>query len=186
MAKANAAKPRHAQRPLGFYETPSGLLEDTREQIPFLPAPTLDPFAGRGRLIAGTTARGIELSPDVIAAAAASARLEVGDGLAVDWSGENIIGNPPFYLLDRVLAKIGEDNPASALILMRIGVLAGAKRAPLWRQAPPRALFFLSSRPSFTGDGRTDSADYVWALWWPAAPPLLPRIGWILKRRAWR
>lgn len=48
--------------------------------------------------------------------------------------------------------------------LLRLAFLASAKRAPFWRTAPLREMFVLSERPSFTSDGRTDSADYAFYL----------------------
>ena len=49
--------------------------------------------------------------------------------------------------------------------LLRLAFLESAKRIPFWNEHPCRKVFVLSSRPSFTGDGRHDSAAYGF-FWW--------------------
>lgn len=51
-------------------------------------------------------------------------------------------------------------------ILQRLNWMASEERAPWLRRNPP-GVYVLPNRPSFTGDGHTDGADYAWYLWPP-------------------
>jgi len=48
--------------------------------------------------------------------------------------------------------------------LLRLGIIEGRVRYPLFRDTPPRAIFALSTRPSFDGEGN-DQTSYGF-FWW--------------------
>lgn len=48
--------------------------------------------------------------------------------------------------------------------LLRLGIVEGRDRFPLFRDHPPRKVFALSTRPTFTG-GSSDQTSYGW-FWW--------------------
>lgn len=72
-----------------------------------------------------------------------------------------VVTNPPFSLAFD-FAKHAVAHADHVFLLLRLGFLASRKRAEWWKQNRPSAMFVLSSRPSFTSDGKTDSADYFW------------------------
>jgi hypothetical protein len=49
-------------------------------------------------------------------------------------------------------------------MLMRINYLGSIKRHEWWKDRCPTALYVLSKRPSFTGEG-TDATEYCWYVW---------------------
>lgn len=76
-----------------------------------------------------------------------------------------IIGNPPYNNAEAHVRRALEVAPYVGFLL-RAGFLAGRARGDgLWKEFPPRSVHILSRRPSFTADGRSDSADYVWVQW---------------------
>lgn len=87
----------------------------------------------------------------------------------LEWKFENerfdfIITNPPFSLakefIDKSLALAN-----CVIMLLPQSFFGSLSRKEFWRQHPPTAQFILSKRPSFTGDGKTDSEVYSWVVW---------------------
>lgn len=88
------------------------------------------------------------------------------DYFANKYSADVIISNPPFSLAQEFLEKaIGELEPGGMLVfLLRVNYLGSQKRYDsLWQQDryKPRQIITLVQRPSFTGDGATDSTEYA-------------------------
>jgi hypothetical protein len=79
-----------------------------------------------------------------------------------------ILANPPFKLamefLERALAEV--EFGGEVAFLLRLCFLASMKRAAFHR-SHPCDIYILPKRPSFTPDGRTDSADYAWFVYGP-------------------
>ena len=74
------------------------------------------------------------------------------------------IMNPPYsHAQEFVTAAIGIYPRVAALL--RLGFLASRKRHDWWKRHSPDAIAVLSARPSFTGDGKVDATDYMWAFW---------------------
>lgn len=75
-----------------------------------------------------------------------------------------VIGNPPYTnamgFTERSLI-LGEH----VVFILRQGFLASVKRAKFFRENPPVSVWNQPNRPSFTGDGSTDTADYCWVVW---------------------
>lgn len=74
-----------------------------------------------------------------------------------------IVMNPP-YSLAFEFVKHALDLCPEVVALLRLSWLASAKRSG-WLRANMPNVYVLPNRPSFTGDGKTDSADYMWAHW---------------------
>lgn len=94
--------------------------------------------------------------------------------LSLDYNGKFagalIITNPPFSIADELimgrLVPFIEDEGGILVCLLRLAWVASQKRAEFHRRT--RAdIYVLPRRPSFTGDGKTDSADYAWFVWGP-------------------
>jgi len=75
-----------------------------------------------------------------------------------------IIGNPPYTYAREFISKCLSitDN---LVFILRQGFLSSADRAPFFRRYQPMLVGILPNRPSFSGDGKTDSADYCWVCW---------------------
>ena len=92
------------------------------------------------------------------------------------------ICNPPYALaqefVTKMLAERGPDTIVAALL--RLGFLGSRKRHEWWKENHPHAIRILSKRPSFTGDGKTDNSEYMWAIWFgrPSADNPRPRPLW--------
>ena len=118
-------------------------------------------------------------------------QLACADALSCDcdlwWDADLIITNPPFSLAQefveralatrRMFAMEGLSRLAHGLaqtsepktmptvaMLLRLAFLESAKRAAFHRRYPAD-VYVLSSRPSFTGDGKSDSCAYAWFVW---------------------
>jgi len=76
-----------------------------------------------------------------------------------------VIGNPPYTDAQDHVVRALEVSDRHVFFLLRLGFLESAKRLPFWREYPCRRVWVLSSRPSFTGNGRHDSCAYGW-FWW--------------------
>lgn len=95
---------------------------------------------------------------------AAKLSIESTDTVYRDPQVDLIITNPPFSLALQFLEKSLSEAP-TVVYLLRLRFLASVKRGAWWHMHPPTHQFVLSKRPSFTGDGRNDSADYAWFAW---------------------
>ena len=92
-----------------------------------------------------------------------------------------IVGNPPFSLATEFVEAclaLAKPQGATVALLLRLAFLESADRAAFHRREPAD-LYPLAKRPSFTSNGRTDSAAYAWWVWGPRRggrwfPPLLP------------
>jgi len=139
----------------------------------------LDPCAGEGALLrALAPMRGLRFGFEIDAArtakAAAFGEVLQRDALSPEpWrpAGRRascIIANPPFSFamefLERALAEV--EAGGEVAFLLRLCFLASMKRAAFHR-SHPCDIYILPKRPSFTPDGRTDSADYAWFVYGP-------------------
>lgn len=79
-----------------------------------------------------------------------------------------VLGNPPFSLAEahvRIALDRMRDGDVLALLL-RASFLAGqARTRGLFAEAPPSHVWHVAPRPSFTGDGKTDGAEYAVVVW---------------------
>lgn len=83
-----------------------------------------------------------------------------------------IITNPPYHSAEAFIRKARKSFPlATSAWLVRQGFLASEERAPLWKDVGAPDVYILPNRPSFTPDGKTDSADYCWIVLPPVARP---------------
>lgn len=76
-----------------------------------------------------------------------------------------IIGNPPFGEAEAHVRRALDITAQNVVFLLRLGFLESKQRIPFWRDFPCRRIWVLQERPSFTADGKTDSAAYGW-FWW--------------------
>lgn len=92
--------------------------------------------------------------------------LAFGDFVTMNWPygkrADVLVMNPPFsHALAFVMA--GFDRADIVVMLQRTNWLAPARASWLRRHMPN--VYQLPKRPSFTGDGKTDAAEYSWFVW---------------------
>jgi hypothetical protein len=127
----------------------------------------LDPCAGEGALLDAVLRRkpvgvhGIELDHG----RAGPRGYTCGDALTLPWPRcDSVLMNPPFSLWQPFVEMALIHAPSRVVVLLRLGALAGQKRAAFWKGAAENwgiTVHVLSKRPSFTGGGN-DSSDYAW------------------------
>lgn len=85
-------------------------------------------------------------------------------------SGADVyITNPPFSLAEsfaRSLIDRAASKGATVAMLLRLAFLESAARIP-FHAAHPADIYPFATRPSFSPDGKTDSAAYAWFVWGP-------------------
>lgn len=172
------------RRPLDAYYTPPAVARACVAALPCLAGATvLEPHAGGGSFVralgsAGALVTACDVNPAAPGLALAQSSW-VGDFLgyqppaAPAW----VIGNPPYCAAESHVRHALQVTGRHVVYLLRLAFLESIRRAPLWRAHPPRRVWVLSARPSFTGGG-TDSAAYGW-MWWDAEHRGPPTLGWL-------
>lgn len=176
MSSTNRGRARNA---LDQYETPWSAVEPLLPRL-YKHRVILDPCCGTGAMVMrvakelGGQALGIEVDekrPMTRAdwVVAPDGAVQVRDALSPEpWPrADLIITNPPFSLaMEFVRRALKERHERTVAMLLRLAFAASKVRAEFHR-ANPSDVFVLSKRPSFTSDGKSDSADYAWFVWGP-------------------
>ena len=167
-----------------FFETPAPITQAVWRSLYPRGLPgldVLDPCAGRGailqaidrseasRHVQGPKLRGIELDVGRAIECQRLHRCEVADAFTVDWGRPDlVVMNPPFCLAQEfVEAALARVTPGGSVVaLLRLAFLESAKRVP-FHKAQPSTVLILSSRPSLTANGKTDSSAYAWFVFEP-------------------
>lgn len=176
----STAEQSHQRHQFDFYQTPLPHVQAAFDLLPvsFTPSWVLDPGAGTG--VWGQEARrrypnariaGVELrdvpQPEEYAVWYSNTSF-VDAPVRFGCSYNLVVGNPPFKLSEefiRYSIKALWDG-GYLLFLLRLNYLESQSRGRgLWREYPPFRIGVYSSRPSFTGDGRTDPTGYMACLW---------------------
>ena len=98
-------------------------------------------------------------------------RLILGDFLSLAGNRpcfDIIISNPPYSLSEPIIRKAFSllMSDGYMVMLFRLQFLASLRRYPFWtHEFPPYEVMVCSDRPSFSGDGNTDSDDYMIVHW---------------------
>lgn len=139
-----------------FYPTP---LESFTPLLPYLhmlPQPIWEPACGDRRLIDAMKADGLDNTM--------GSDLSVGyDFLKDDIQYQTILTNPPFSLAQQ-FCEHAINHSKCTVLLLRLNFLGSKKRKLWWQDNEPGAIFVLSSRPDFTGEGG-DACEYGWFVW---------------------
>lgn len=183
---ARRAPPRDA---LDRYYTPDALAHTLVAALSGInPEVVVEPSVGDGAFARAVRARwpsayilGVDKAPTTRAAEC------VDDLITDDWPAfaaepfavDLVVGNPPYRDAEKHITAALALRPKCAAFLLRLGFLAGAKRAGFWRENPPSEVHVLSKRPSFTGDGRTDGSEYGWFVWDDMPSHTPPELCWI-------
>lgn len=143
------------RRKADFYPTP---LSAFLPLLPYLDRELVhhDPACGDNRLVDCLRENKFMASGDDLAYGA--------DFLEFDSYKPCILTNPPFSLAEEFIT-VARAHSKECFMLLRLNFLGGQKRKAFWKLNKPDALFVLSERPSFTGDGKTDACEYAWFYW---------------------
>ena len=84
-----------------------------------------------------------------------------------------IITNPPFYIAKDVIEKALVDVKIGGYVVMllRLNFFGSNERLPFWEKQLPTWAYVHHRRFSFTDDGKTDSIEYMHAVWQKGADP---------------
>lgn len=90
------------------------------------------------------------------------------DQFPAEWEDPKvIITNPPFRIAEEVLNRLLRDHAnADIFLLLRVNFVGSVRRQPFMEAYPPD-MYVLPNRPSFLGEGQTDSIEYAWFHWGP-------------------
>lgn len=185
-----SSSPKGPRRPQDRYFTPPRL---AREVVAALCAEgglgkgsvAWEPHCGDGAFVYAMRERGVvvvasDISPGDVEGAGTLDFLSVGAPMTKREARPTwVIGNPPFQGALRHIVQALEHTGRHVVFLLRLGFMASKRRMAFWEAHPPRRVWVLSQRPSFTG-GSTDSADYM-VVWWDlewAEPTTLAWLDW--------
>ena len=157
--------------PLDRYYTPPALAQQLVATLGILPGDVvLDPSAGGGAFLqcldpALHTLHAVDIDPHAPVFDQQVHGALCDDFLRYTGGADWIIGNPPYKHAESHLRHALGLARVGCAFLFRLSFLESRKRAALWKEHPPTVVHVLTRRPSFTADGRTDSAAYAWYVW---------------------
>lgn len=173
-----------------YYETPPWVTQHVLDGLALAEFDcVLEPCAGRGAIldvVAGAGFKGeviaVEVDPDRAAACRVnhpSARVINHDFLTLSPqelalppdARVLVVTNPPFsHAMEFIRACLPVTaHRGTVAMLLRLAFLESAKRR-VFHQENGAHVRILTKRPSFTGDGKTDSVAYAWFLWGDGKP----------------
>ena len=173
MSATGRGRPRN---PRDYYRTPAWCIEALLREEELLPD-VFDPACGDGAILAAIQEHGAdhivhaqELDHAVALEASQRLRIPVSVGDSLDpsacWPDGDVVMNPPYrQAADFVRRALREVPPRGKVCaLLRLNFLGSSrKRLDIVGPASDLArVLVLPKRPSFTGDGRSDSCEYAW------------------------
>ena len=176
------------RRPLDQYNTPVALARTLASLLPITPEQhVMEPHTGAGSFAeALVSLRGNkrlylnDIDPDQGGLLHVPERqrinrdfLSIRSDVKLDW----IIGNPPYR--DAIKhAQHAFGLARNVAFLMRLQWAGSWKRLDMWREHPPRKVWVVVPRPSFTGGGSDRAQEYAW-FWWDETYKGEPTIDWV-------
>lgn len=176
------------------YRTPDDVVDALLGVVHLSDGPICDPGCGEGaildRILGMTTGEhggpdlfGIEVDPARASVAGESHTVIQGDFLTMEAKtlpdANAVVMNPPFSLarefVDASIRLVTSRDLTGRRVwepgghvagLLRLAFLESQKRREWWWRNPAD-VYVLPKRPSFTGDGKTDSCAYAWFVWGP-------------------
>lgn len=164
-----------SRRSLDNYPTPSRLTDALLREVPIYGS-VLEPCAGEGLMARALQSLDRPIVRQVYcndidplygyAEAQDAADPKTGLWrLKMDW----VVTNPPYAQAMPILASAYRCAKVGVAFLLRLSFLEPTNGRREWLQAHQgelsHLLIFGSPRPSFTDDGRTDSATVAWMVW---------------------
>lgn len=89
-----------------------------------------------------------------------------------------IITNPPFYLAKEIIEKALDDVDEGGVVIMllRLNFFGSKERKKFLQENMPMFAYVHSKRIGFTNDGKTDSIEYMHAVWQKGNKPLFTKL----------
>lgn len=160
-----------------YYATPAWCVHRLLEACPLPGGRWLEPAAGEGAIVEAVN----EVRGDVkwwanephqpfVRESHDCYRVTARDFLGMpsdlcDIKRDVIITNPPYALAQDFVEHALSWEPRYVVMLLRLNYLGGSQRGAWLREHTPD-VYVLPNRPSFRADGKTDSCDYAWFVWW--------------------
>jgi len=172
---------------LDRYYTPQDVADACVGTLPTLQGlHVVEPSIGRGSFalsceVRGADIAGVDIDPDCPALQLGAVPVEIADfgvwtpARPVDW----FAGNPPYAQAEQHTRRALSMARRGVAFLLRLAFLESVKRTPFWMEHPPSEVHVLDRRPSFTEDGRSDSAAYAWFVWHTDRPHRGTRLDWL-------
>lgn len=162
---------RHAN---DYYPTPTALTLALLKEVPQIGGAIIEPCAAEGKIAdvlrAYPGVSGV-ITNDIDAAMPTRYHEDATDAYASFWlaPADWIVTNPPFNQADQFVRLAWLKARRGVAMLLRLSFMEPTrKRAQLLRTMGPymsHLIVFSQPRPSFTGNGRTDSATTAWFVW---------------------
>ena len=161
------------RRPLDAYPTPARLTEALLRHVP-IAGHVLEPCAGAGLMadsLQATPGVGVVYRNDISPGYDTLWTNDATDPRASMWKTEPdwVVTNPPYNEAAAILANAYRSATIGVAFLLRLSFLEPTNGRRDWLQAHRAELsdllIFGSPRPSFTDNGRTDSATVAWMVW---------------------
>lgn len=89
-----------------------------------------------------------------------------------------VITNPPFYLAKEIIQKALNDvaDNGFVIMLLRLNFFGSKERKQFLQDNMPVATYVHSRRMSFTADKKTDSIEYMHAVWQKGVSPTFTKL----------
>jgi hypothetical protein len=87
-----------------------------------------------------------------------------------------VVTNPPFSLAREIAMATLAHHPVYMALLLRCNTIGSSPWSHFWNSFPPTAIRTLKERPSYTGNNKTDAAEYMWAVWQRGQQPINLRV----------
>ena len=164
-----------ARRLLDNYPTPTRLTMGLLQYVPIV-GRVLEPCAGEGLMAETLQTFGLplrtvfrnDINPQYGYAWADDAA-DPGAALWREARPDWVVTNPPFNQAMPILESAYSHSRIGVAFLLRLSFLEPTNGRRAWLQAHAtemsNLIIFGSPRPSFTDDGRTDSATVAWMVW---------------------
>lgn len=156
--RPNKSGPKTVRDPKDFYATPHWVINELAKLIAWQDIRSFhEPCIGTGNIYHAIPLEESKKSWH---------ELTMGKDYLKDDLGivDLVITNPPFTQAEDFI-KRARSHSHCTIMLLPLNFLASVKRNAFWKTYAPDQLIILSSRPSFTEDGKTDHVDYAWYVW---------------------
>lgn len=162
------------RRPLDQYPTETAVTESLLRRVPNIGGIVIEACAGDGLM-----ARKIQQHPGVTAVVTNDIdhtqpslyHNDAADPWSPVWKLHShwTITNPPFLDAPRILPVAMDHSRVGVAFLLRLTYLEPAQNRFVWlddhADCMTNLIIFGQPRPSFTGDGKTDSVTTAWMVW---------------------
>jgi hypothetical protein len=162
------------RHPNDHYPTPTTLTLALLKELPYIGGAVIEPCAAEGRIAGVLHAHpGVMsvITNDIDTTMPTHYHEDATDPAATFWlaPADWIVTNPPFNQADQFVWLAWRKARQGVAMLLRLTYMEPTrKRAQMLKEMAPamsHLIVFGQPRPSFTGNGRTDSTTTAWFVW---------------------